>query len=133
MQLADWAPIFERGGCHFVNLQYGGAADELPAFAQARDYKLHDWREAIADYDETAALVTAIDLVITVQTALVHLAGALGKPAWVMLQAACEWRYGDYGESMPWYPSIRLFRQSRAADWQSVAALVARELKDGAA
>jgi Flp pilus assembly protein TadD len=128
MQLAEWAPIFAQEHCHFVNLQYGNIADELPAFSRAHKYQLHDWRDANAEYEDTAALVAAVDLVITVQTALVHLAGALGKPAWVMLPAASEWRYAEHGESMPWYPSVRLFRQPHAGDWQAVVALVAHEL-----
>jgi Flp pilus assembly protein TadD len=128
MQLVDWTPIFGQRRCHFVNLQYGNAATELRALLGKREVSIHDWRDAIENFDETAALVAALDLVITVQTALVHLAGALGKPTWVMLQAASEWRYGEQDESMPWYPGVRLFRQSRPGDWQSVVASVARDL-----
>ncbi|MEO8442869.1 MAG: tetratricopeptide repeat protein, partial [Betaproteobacteria bacterium] len=128
MQLADWTPIFEQRPCHFVNLQYGSAAAELPAFCRELGGSIHDWRDAVENYDETAALVAALDLVITVQTALVHLAGALGAPTWVMLQATSEWRYGEQGESMSWYPGVRLFRQSRPGDWQTVVASVARDL-----
>ncbi len=128
MQLADWTPIFEQRPCHFVNLQYGNAATELRELLGKHDISIHDWRDAIENFDETAAVVAALDLVITVQTALVHLAGALGKPTWVMLQAAAEWRYGEHGESMPWYPGVRLFRQPRPGDWQSVVASVARDL-----
>jgi hypothetical protein len=72
------------------------------------------WSAAIDHYDETAALVTALDLVISVQTAVVHLAGALGKPAWVLVPAVPEWRYLKSGDSMPWYSSLRLFRQWQA-------------------
>jgi len=128
MQLADWTPIFEQRPCHFVNLQYGNAAAELPAFCRELGGSIHDWRDALENYDETAALVAALDLVISVQTALVHLAGALGAPTWVMLQAASEWRYGEQGDSMPWYPGVRLFRQPQPGDWQSVVAAVARDL-----
>jgi hypothetical protein len=127
-QLADWAPIFAQRQCHFINLQYGSAAAELPVFSRELGGSIHDWRDALDNYDETAALVAALDLVITVQTALVHLAGALGTPTWVMLQAASEWRYGEQGAAMPWYPRVRLFRQPRPGDWQSVVAVVARDL-----
>ncbi len=127
-RLAEWLPILSQAAGHFVNLQYGNSGDELRTISDNHDIVIHDWREAIDNYDETAALVQSLDLVISVQTALVHLAGALGKPVWVMLQAACEWRYGECGESMPWYPAARLVRQPRAGDWQSVVALIARDL-----
>ncbi len=128
MQLSDWAPILEQRQCRFVNLQYGKATTELPAFLRKSGPLVHDWRDAMESYDETAALVAALDLVITVQTALVHLAGALGKRTWVMLQAACEWRYGERGETMPWYPGVRMFRQPLPGDWQPVVAHVARDV-----
>jgi hypothetical protein len=127
-QLADWVPIFAQRQCHFVNLQYGSAVAKLPAFSRELEVSIHEWRDAIENYDETAALVAALDLVITVQTALVHLAGALGTPTWVMLQAASEWRYGEQGESMPWYLGVRLYRQPRPGEWQPVVAVVARDL-----
>ena len=101
-----------------MSLQYGYADGELQEIARERQVTIHDWRDAIENYDETAALVSALDLVISVQTALVHLAGALGKRAWVMLPVACEWRYGEEGETMPWYPSVRLMRQPRPGDWR---------------
>ena len=124
MQLADWLPILGQAGCHFVSLQHG----ELAAWARAQRIPLHHWRDAVENYDETAALVTALDLVISVQTALVHLAGALGRPAWVVLRAAAEWRYLEHGDEMPWYPSVHLFRQQSAGDWAPVVARIAQEL-----
>ena len=127
-RLAEWSPILRQSACHFVNLQYGNSGDELREISREHGIVIHDWRDAIENYDETAALLQALDLVVSVQTALVHLAGALGKPTWVMLPAACEWRYGEDGESMPWYPALRLVRQSRAGDWQPVIARIARDL-----
>jgi tetratricopeptide (TPR) repeat protein len=132
-QLADWQPVLRQAHCHFVNLQYGNAAAELGDFSRAHGVSIHDWRDAIEDYDETAALVTALDLVITVQTALVHLAGALGKPTWVVLQTPCEWRYGEVAETMPWYSSVRLFRQPQPGDWRSVMARIAQDIARAAA
>jgi hypothetical protein len=123
-QLAEWTPILANTHCHFVNLQYGDAATESQPLSGAVSH----WPEALDNYAETAALVAALDLVVTVQTALVHLAGALGKPAWVMLQAACEWRYGEHGETMPWYPSVRLVRQSVPHDWRPVISRIAHDL-----
>ncbi len=123
-QLSHWKPVLNESRCRFVSLQYGDAATQIndsPA-------RITHWPEALVDYDETAALVAALDLVITVQTALVHLAGALGRPAWVLLRTASEWRYGEAGESMPWYSSVRLVRQLKADDWQSVFERVGRDL-----
>ncbi len=128
MQLTDWLPILGQAGCHFVSLQHGDVGDELAAWSRAQRIALHHWRDAVEDYDETAAVVTALDLVISVQTALVHLAGALGRPVWVVLRAASEWRYLERGEEMPWYPSVRLFRQQHAGDWAPVVARIAQEL-----
>lgn len=127
-KLSAWSSILRQPGCHFVNLQYGHAGGELRALLSGQAAVLHDWPEAIDDFDETAALVAALDLVITVQTALVHLSGALGTPTWVMLRQACEWRYGENGESMPWYPGVRLIRQKIAGDWEPVIEGIAHDL-----
>ena len=98
-----------------------------PVLVQAA--RFHYWSASIDDYNETAALVTALDLVISVQTAVVHLAGALGKPAWVMwCPVASQWCYLQSGDAIPWYPSVRLFRQQQAYQWRPVVAEVAAEL-----
>jgi ADP-heptose:LPS heptosyltransferase len=89
---------------------------------------VHHRQDAIDNYDETAALVSALDLVISVQTAVIHLSGALGTPTWVMVPVCPEWRYGATGERMPWYGSVRLFRQRQWNDWQETIETVAREL-----
>jgi tetratricopeptide (TPR) repeat protein len=128
-RLADWLPILRQTACQFVNLQYGRAGGEFHEISREQcEIRVHDLREAVDDYDDTAALVSALDLVISVQTALVHLAGALGKRTWVLLPAACEWRYGEQGETMPWYPSVRLIRQPRPGDWQAVIERIALDV-----
>ncbi len=71
-----------------------------------------------------AATIANLDLVITVDTLAAHLAGALGKPAWVMLQHAADWRWMTARDDSPWYPSLRLFRQQRPGDWKSVVEAV---------
>jgi ADP-heptose:LPS heptosyltransferase len=81
---------------------------------------VHHWQEAIDDYDETAALVCALDCVLTVCTSLVHLTGALGRPAIVMVPFGSDWRYGAQGDRMLWYPSVRLVRQAAVGDWSTV-------------
>jgi hypothetical protein len=103
--LEGWLPVLRTGGVRFVSLQYTeGAASELDALREGHGVDVTHWREAIDDYDETAALVTALDLTISVCTAVIHLGGALGRPVWVMAPYSPEWRYGFVGERMPWYP-----------------------------
>ncbi|MCL4798426.1 MAG: tetratricopeptide repeat protein [Burkholderiales bacterium] len=122
-------PLLRELGFHFVSLQYGPeAAAEAAGFASASGIRMHHWPEAIDDYDETAALATALDGIVSVCTAIVHLGGALGRPVWVMTPRAPEWRYGAAGERMPWYPSVRLLRQAASADWSPVVDAVRREL-----
>lgn len=103
---------------------------KLPNYGGASGIDIVDWPEAIdGDYDETAALVSALDLVISVCTSVVHLTGALGRPAWVMTELVPEWRYGLRGSAMPWYPQVRLFRQVTQGDWDPVVAAIERELR----
>ncbi len=128
LTLADLLPVLEIANVHFVSLQYVESDAEIDALRVAHGRQVHHWREA-ADYDETAALVVALDLVVSVCTAVVHLAGALGKPVWVMAPSSPEWRYLQHGEHMPWYPTARVFRQQQAGDWLPVVASVAAELK----
>lgn len=81
------------------------------------------------DFWDTAGVIMGLDLVITVDTSVAHLAGALGRPVWLLLPAiGCDWRWGVSGETSRWYPSMRLFRQAAAGDWSSVVARVKAEL-----
>jgi tetratricopeptide (TPR) repeat protein len=109
-------------GLSFINLQHGPAAASLG---------LPDLTEWMTDYAETAALVANLDLVVTVDTSIAHLAGALGTPAWVLLPFAPDWRWMAGRSDSPWYRSLRLFRQPRAGDWSSVLADVAEALVSG--
>jgi tetratricopeptide (TPR) repeat protein len=115
----------------FVNLQYDSAGDEPEIASLVRSGKLVHIPEALANYDHTAALVCALDLTVSVCTAVIHLAGALGRVVWIMAPHVPEWRYGLYGESMPWYPSARVFRQPQRGDWASVVSRVCKELRAG--
>ena len=88
----------------------------------------HQRRDAIA-HQIGQDLSHALDLIITVCTSIVHLAGALGRPVWVLAPAVPEWRYGNAGEKMPWYPAARLFRQPPGGAWRGVIESVKRELE----
>jgi len=129
--LTAWAPVLGCGDAHFVSLQYTDCAAEVAAAEAAHGFRLHHWPEAIDDYAETAALVAELDLVISVCTAVIHLAGALGAPTWILVHATPDWRYLRDAPTMPWYPSVELLRQRAAGDWPELLARVARRL-DGA-
>jgi tetratricopeptide (TPR) repeat protein len=128
---ADLLPLLREGGAHFVNLQYDASEAEVRDLAALHGAGIVHWQEAIDDYDQTAALVCALDLTISACTAVVHLAGALGRPVWVLAPNVPEWRYGASGESMPWYPSARIFRQPAPGAWREVVHAAAASLRSG--
>jgi tetratricopeptide (TPR) repeat protein len=121
--LAALRPLLELPGVAFVSLQKElrpGDAAEL-----ARYPRLLALGDRLADFADTAAVVSLLDLVITVDTAVAHLAGALARPVSVMLPFAAEWRWLRGREDSPWYPSARLFRQSAPGDWTGLVARIA--------
>jgi tetratricopeptide (TPR) repeat protein len=128
LDAADLDPILATPQCRFVNLQYGAYASELQAINSRGAGSVHDYPEALSDYDETAALVSALDLVISVCTAVVHLSGALGRQAWVLVPFSPGWRYTVERTRMPWYPSTRLFRQPSIGDWSTPCRDLSAEL-----
>jgi ADP-heptose:LPS heptosyltransferase len=79
-----------------------------------------DWTEELVDYAETAALVAKLDLVVSVDTSVAHLAGAMGRPVWVLIALKSDWRWLSQGQNSLWYPTMRLFRQRQIGDWSSV-------------
>jgi len=114
---------------NFVSLQYGDRTADLAVLNAGSYARVHDWLEAQATFDETAALVSALDLIITVDTTVAHLAGALGKPVWVMVPHNAEWRYLREGTAMPWYPTMRIFRRRHGADWSDTVMEIAQALE----
>jgi tetratricopeptide (TPR) repeat protein len=124
LQLREFEPVFGVPGVSFVSLQKGGPAQEL---GQPHREVL-DWMGECDDLLQTAALVQQLDLVISVDTAVAHLAGALGKPVWLLNRFESEWRWLLEREDSPWYPTMRVFRQPRAGDWAPVLARVATAL-----
>jgi tetratricopeptide (TPR) repeat protein len=91
--------------------------------------ELTDWTGELQDFSDTAALIANLDLVITIDSATAHLAGALGKPVWVLLPFMADWRWMQDRSDSPWYPTARLFRQSRAGDWTGAIGHVIEALK----
>ena len=87
-----------------------------------------DLKEQLQDFGATAAIIAQLDLVITIDTSVAHLAGAMGKPVWVLLPAVADWRWLLAREDSPWYPTMRLFRQSQPGDWSMVFERVNKEL-----
>lgn len=128
LNLDDLAPILAIPGVDFVSLQYDADNEEVAGFRARSGRAIEHFDTAIADYDEIAGLVAALDLVISVCTAVIHLGGALGKPVWVMAPRVPEWRYAISGEAMPWYPGNRVLRQTAPGDWSGVIKRVATEL-----
>jgi len=129
IELADLRALCETPGCRFVSLQYGKCTEELDAFTRETGIPVEHWQDAIDDYDETAALCCALDLTISVCTSVIHLNGALGRPVWILVPSAPEWRYGFAGERLPWYPSARLYRQDERSSWDPVLSRVGADLE----
>ncbi len=110
-------PMLEIPGIRWFSLQVGEHAGDL---ARLPIGMVADLSDQLGDFSDTAAAVANLDLVIAVDTAVLHLAGALGRPVWAMLTFAPDWRWLLDREDSPWYPSLRLFRQARPGDWDSV-------------
>jgi hypothetical protein len=125
--LAQYAPLGAIPGVGFVSLQKGDAAAE--AVTPPSGLTLHDWTHELRDFADTAALIAALDLVITVDTSVAHLAGALGKSVWVLNRFDACWRWLTDRTDSPWHPTARLWRQPEAGDWESVVAQVAVALR----
>jgi len=127
MRLAALAPLFDVAGARLYSLKREGEA-LMPADAP--------WSDRLVatslrnDFDGLAALVASLDLVISVDTSLVHLAGALGKPVWVLVPFAPDWRWQLGRSDSPWYPSVRLLRQTIAGDWSQPVRSAAAALEE---
>ncbi|HTW95351.1 MAG TPA: tetratricopeptide repeat-containing glycosyltransferase family protein [Tepidisphaeraceae bacterium] len=126
MKLAALAPLAGVAGARFFSLQKGDAAEEARKPPPGMD--LIDLGAELADFADTAAVIKLMDVIVSVDTAVAHLAGALGKPVWVMLPFLPDWRWLLQRADSPWYPSMRLFRQKRVGDWSGAVEDVARSL-----
>ncbi|MHB8284179.1 MAG: tetratricopeptide repeat protein [Caulobacteraceae bacterium] len=128
MTLAAMAPLGGVAGVSFVSLQKGQPA-EAEALSPPEGLALLEFADDLHDFADTAALTATLDLVISVDTAVVHLAGALGKPVWMLNRYDTCWRWLLGREDSPWYPSLRQFRQAEAGNWAAVVDDVAAALR----
>ena len=110
------------------SLQKGDAVADIKE--HGCDALVTDLGDRLRDFSDTAAVVSQLDLVITVDTALAHLAGAMGKPVWVAIPFSPDWRWMRDTDTSPWYPSMRLFRQKRHGAWAGVFGDIRRALRD---
>jgi tetratricopeptide (TPR) repeat protein len=122
---AKLAPLFSKITASFVSLQRDVRSEDAAPLA-AENRVTHVGRE-LEDFSDTAAALALCDLIITVDTAVAHLAGAMGRPVWVLVPFAPDWRWMLQGETTPWYPTARLFRQTSLGEWDSVIARVVAE------
>ena len=127
MALAMMEEMFRGDEITWISLQKGEAAEQLKDLPQSGI--VIDGSSADKDLAETAALVSLLDLVITTDTCIAHLAGAMGKPVWILLPHLGDWRWMEKVETTPWYPTARLFRQQRAGDWAGLLERVIAELR----
>ena len=120
--LEDMLGLCDLPGVQFYSLQKGPRAEDIATIG-ARPL-VRDLAPAIGDFADTARLVMQLDLVVTVDTAVAHLAGALGRPAFVLVPFTPDWRWMAKREDTPWYPTLRLYRQTAPRDWKTVIARV---------
>jgi len=130
--LEDWGPILAVPGLRFLSLQYGAVTADL---ARMRDLSgvevLHDHEiDALHDLDAFGAQLEAADLVISISNSTIHQACGLGRPVWAMLHVRPDWRWGVAGDDCPWFPSLRLYRQTERFVWKPVADAVATDLRE---
>ncbi|MDN3279000.1 tetratricopeptide repeat protein [Frankia sp. RB7] len=123
--LERFSELADLPGVSFVSLQKGSAASQSPP----PGLSLHDWTDDLHDFGETAGLIEALDLVIGVDTGVVHLAGALGRSVWLLNRFDRCWRWLLNRDDSPWYPGLRQFRQTQPGDWTSVLRNVRAELE----
>jgi Flp pilus assembly protein TadD len=126
--LEHFAQLARVEGVRLFGLQFGAGREQLAKLAE--QVPLVDLGGRLGEFHETAAIVRNLDLVISSDSAIVHLAGSLGVPVWVALSTAADWRWMVDRPDSPWYPTMRLFRQTALGDWQGVFARIASALAD---
>ncbi|MBP7253197.1 MAG: tetratricopeptide repeat protein [Alphaproteobacteria bacterium] len=128
LTLAMFQPILAQPDCQFYSLQKGEAAEQIAALGL--QHQLIDLMPDVKDFEDTAAIVQNLDFVISVDTSVVHLAGGLGKPVWVLSRFGGCWRWVRNQENSPWYPSARVFGQTQPGDWHSCITRITNALPE---
>jgi hypothetical protein len=126
--LREFAPLAAVEGVDFYSLQKGPAARQIEKYRE--EINVIDASSDARDFAESAALVETLDLVIASDSAPMHLSAAMGKAVWMALAYLPDWRWMESGERTPWYPNVRLFRQSSPGDWQGVFAAIKKALEE---
>jgi Flp pilus assembly protein TadD len=127
---AELRPLLATPGVAYISLQHGDVTDEVTKLSSMSRTRFHVFPDVTADIDNLAALIAALDLVISVCNTNVHVAGALGKEVWVVAPLVPLWMYGLKDSRMPWYPSARIFRQGDDRRWDVVVQAVTRALDE---
>jgi tetratricopeptide (TPR) repeat protein len=128
LTLSDFAPLARVPGIGFYSVQVG--KHSVQAKSPPAGMQLIDWTADLQDFADTAAMISQLDLVITVDTAVAHLTGALGKPVWILIPFQPDWRWLLDRTDSPWYPSARLFRQSVPGQWEQPLEELIRAVRD---
>jgi tetratricopeptide (TPR) repeat protein len=126
LTLAQMLPLAQLPGVSLYSLQKGAGREQFAASTTPSN--IVDLADCLSDFYDTAAVVANLDLVIGCDTSVIHLAGALAVPAWVLLSAAADWRWLQTRTDSPWYPSVKLFRQQRLGSWDDVVQAAAQSL-----
>lgn len=126
--LSSYAPLAAIEGVRLISLQKGFGTKQIESAGFAVETLGDDFDAGPSAFVDSAAVMATLDLVVTIDTSIAHLAGALGRPVWVALKQCPEWRWMLGRDDSPWYPTMRLFRQSAAGDWEGVFARMAEEL-----
>lgn len=126
MSFGKILPLLEIPGITWVSLQKWAPQEVRPSIPTS--IRWIDWTEELQDFGDTAALVDNLDLVISIDSSMVHLAGALNRPVWMMNRFDSEWRWFSGREDSPWYPSLRIFNQTAFGDWQGVVEAIRNRL-----
>jgi hypothetical protein len=130
LPLRQFAPLAAVPGIRLISLQKNAGAEQLRDAGLPVETLGEDFDVGPDAFLDTAAVMQSLDLIVTSDTAIAHLAGALGRPTWVALKAVPDWRWQLEGARSPWYPSMRLFRQDAPGDWPGVFAAMAAGLRD---
>lgn len=131
LSLEQLLPVLKSVDAHWVSLQYKPAGKQIEAFKKEHpEIDIVEYKHATlsSDFDDTVAMMAALDMIVSMQTTVIHVAGALNLPAWVFIPSSSQWRYGEEGEDYPWSESVRLIRQKTDGYWDDVMEQTGEEL-----